>query len=99
MPLRHHFLPSGHGKPRSGHLPQLCLLRLRLRFPTFAYGICVRTGNYVIIFSSLRIFVSRHDTASANAAVRLFTQSSGACRSGCEAMADGRFGTDNFSDI
>ena len=81
---------------------------VKLRFPSlllhspfiaFAYGRCVRTGNYVIIFSSLRIFVSRHDTASVNAAVRLFTQSFGACRSGCEAMADGRFGTDNFSDI
>ena len=59
----------------------------------------MRTGNYVIIFSSLRIFVSRHDTSSVNVAVRLFTQPFGACRSGCEAMADGRFGTDNFSEI
>lgn len=99
MPLRHCFLPSGHGKPRSGHLPRLCLLRLRLRFPTFAYGICVRTGNYVIIFSSLRIFVSRHDTAQVKEAVRLFAQWSGAWRFGSKAIADGRFGTDNFSDI
>ena len=56
-------------------------------------------GDCIVLFPPLRIFVSRHDTAQVKVAVRLFTQSFGACRSGCEAMADGRVGTDDFSEI
>ena len=56
-------------------------------------------GDCIVLFPPLRIFVNRHDTAQVKEAVRLFAQWSGAWRFGSKAIADGRVGTDDFSDI